>query len=195
MARTFNGTSDQIAADAAAQYSNAAAFSVSFWVKAAAAAQGHVVFSEGLSSLSQTFCYFQTNSAKLMAVGRYNNTLYLSPSTTATVFDSTWHHAIYAQGASRDYQFYVDGVADASGTFSSVTAFTADRVGMGVLRYFSGTFGFLAGTLAEVATFSRKLTAGEAQSLASGLLASHLGPTHYWPLWGIDSPEPDIGNG
>jgi hypothetical protein len=88
---------------------------------------------------------------------------------------------------------YIDGGADfthADGTMG--TALTA--LGMGVLRRSSNS-NFYNGTLSEVANWGRVLSATEVKSLADGLPASHLGPSHYWPLWGRDSPEPDIGTG
>ncbi len=49
------------------------------------------------------------------------------------------------------------------------------------------------GSLAHVAYWSRALSAHEVVGLAAGMLPSHLGPDHYWPLWGADSPEFDQG--
>jgi hypothetical protein len=92
-------------------------------------------------------------------------------------------------------QLYVDGAADSSGTrtaLSNSNSQTFNTTNIGVLVR-NTTSNFYSGTISEVATWTRTLSQGEVTSLASGLPASHLAPAHYWPLWGVDSPEPDIG--
>ncbi len=201
MARNFNGTTDKIVADAAAGFSEQVAYSVACWLKAASTITQREFYSEGRGASANPFLLLSTSTAtsgKAMVVVRNDaggTSQIASVSTALTVMDSTWHHFIYAQDASGHWQVYVDGVADgtAHGTYTTGTT-TIDRLGIGLARR-NTEANFFAGDIAEVAVFHRQLSAVEAVHLASGSPASELGPDHYWPIWGADSPEPDIGNG
>lgn len=197
MARSVNGTTDLIVADAAHSYGADSAFSVSAWVKGAA--QGNKsIYSEGQSTSTNSWFDFasdDTSTNKLKAqVANSSGTSIVHIVGTITAFDSTWHHICCTQDANRHLALFVDGVADSAGTISAGTVSAPVRVGIGFLRR-STSSAFFSGTIAHVATWTRQLAAGEIVTLAAGLPASHLAPAHYWPLWGSDSPEPDIGTG
>lgn len=200
MARSFNGTSDVIRADGA-NLATLESGNVSFaaWVKASGAITNAVYYGEGVNG-NNPHLQWQTNSGKWRGFLRDVNGLSMinGVSSALTLADGTWHHFVYSQslsGSTVSWQVYIDGAADstAHGTYGSTNA-SCTRVSIGALAR-STTTNFFAGTLLGVASWSRSLSAAEAKSLANGLPASRLGPSHYWPLWGVDSPEPDIGNG
>ncbi len=194
MARSFNGSSDFVAADAAHVFSMSGAFSLAFWLKAANPGANKICYGEGNSVSSNPFIQAGANASAKAVVfvrGDTGATQTLT-ATTATVADSTWHHVCYTQDASGNYKFYVDGVADATGSYTSGTT-TLDRTTIGGFRATGGISTPITGSLQHVATWTRQITAGEAASLGMGALPSHFAPAHYWPLWGADSPEPDLG--
>ena len=172
------------------------AFSVAAWVKATAATQKSV-FSLGRNSASG-----QINVASGVANGALIRIVIVNDAGTTesdttgakTALDNTWHHVAVTLDTSRGVKRYIDGALDGSTTYTSGGTYTFVRAGIGLLRRSTNT-AFWPGSLAHVAAWTRTLAANEALSLASGLPPSHLAPTNYWPLWGKDSPEPDIGNG
>ncbi len=195
MGRLFNGTSDVITVNNASLFGIAAAFAVSAWVKGAAQ-NNKTIYGE--CRTAQNTGYFdmasgQTTTSKArIAITNTAGTLLLAVESTATAFDSTWHHLCYTQDASRNYVLYIDGVSDKSGTYTSGTVGTMGRAGIGA--FIRATTGLLfAGTICHVATWSRQLGANEALGLANGTFPLAYGPDHYWPLFGADSPEPDLG--
>lgn len=205
MSRLFNGTTDKIVADAAHLFSEQSAYSVAFWVNAAAPGATAVAFSEGRSSSANPFFLIGCNAANRSKVAvtirndAGGSSQINSSGTTqssATVFDSTWHHVVYAQNASGAWSVYIDGTQDSTlhGTYTTGVT-TIDRVGMGCSHRNTDT-SFFPGTLAHVAIWSRQLSASDAVILAGGQLPSNL-PTgaadHYWALYGVASPEPDYG--
>lgn len=198
MARSFNGTSDVIAANAAATFGTTASYSVAAWVKAALNGSGadQVFFSEGNSAATRPFMELINQAATGLVAVRLSSTSanVLSVAASGIVFDGTWHHICHTQDGAGNYAIYCDGVVGSSGSYSLGTAGTTNRCTIGAFVR-NTTANFYPGTVAEVAKWTRQLTAKEAVSLAAGLPASHLGPSHYWPLWGSDSPEPDIGSG
>ncbi len=201
MARSFNGTSDQIRMDTIAPFwQPTSAFGFACWLKGAASQTNKFIYGEGLSSSASANSlglssadtgdlnrahFFSRNSANSVT-----NSIY----TTGDVFDATWHHLIFTHDSSGSYAWYIDGVADATGTLTTTGTFSTNRAALGALPR-STVVNFLSVTMTGAALWLRKLSAGEAQLLASGTSASLLAPTHYWPLFGADSPEPDLGVG
>ena len=123
-------------------------------------------------------------------------TVKLDVTGAATAFDTTWRPIAFTCDASHNYVSYANGAVDLSGTYASGGTFnSALRTTIGAITTSSGTGSFYGGAIAHVATWTRVLSAQEVKSLSNGLLPSHLGPTHYWPLWGVDSPEPDLVSG
>lgn len=193
MARSFNGTSDLIAVDGAVLNPtfSTSTFTVAGWLNGAAQ-QNKALYSEGRAATA-AFFYLATQN------GTPNNKFLCATSSgafatsTAVICDSTWHHVAVTFDGSGNWVMYVDGVSDKTGhtVFGNLSL---DRATLGALRR-STTGNWFAGGLAHWATWTRTLAAQEIVSLHNGMLPSLLGPTHYWPLWGADSPEPDLGNG
>lgn len=199
MARSFNGTSDLITIDAVTAISTTSdAWTWAGWVKGAA--QSTKAFVSQCANATNPQMYFGTDSSTpfnncrflLVDVGGVTRVNMLI--STATVMDSTPHHVAVTWDSSANWVVYVDGVNDHSGSTSSAVSIGTTRATFGCFRR-STNSDFLNGSLWDWARWSRALSAKEILSLANGLPPSHLGPDHYWPLWGLDSPEPDIGNG
>jgi len=200
VSRTF-GASSFCFNDADGIYSEQVAYTVALWVNRAAITTEQECFSEGSRSSTNPLFILRTGptSGKAAVSIRNNAGGGSNPAnltTALTVFDGTWHHLAFAQDAAGNFQVYVDGVADgtAHGTFVP-GATTMSCVAVGAFRSTTTANTFNTGSCAHVATWSRQLAATEIASLAGGLLPSVLGPVHYWPLWGIDAAEPDLGSG
>lgn len=194
MARSFNGTSDLIAADGAAIGAFTVAFAIALRCKGSP--QNNMwLWGEGSSSSNNQLFGFNTGASTASAnllLRSDTNTVAVNYTTVAAVFDATWHHIAYTQDGSGNWKVYVDGALDGSGTHSTSLGLTVNRRTIGALRRAS-TGNWFAGSIAEVAGGRASVSAPQIASLANGLPASHLGLDHYWPLWGADSPEPDIG--
>lgn len=198
MARSFNGTSDLITVDGASDLfpADTSPFSLSIWIKATAATS-KCMFSIGrdISANGQLAIYSASSVGAAIRVVMVDNagTTRMDSTGTKTALDGTWHHVLITLNSSRALARYIDGVADTSSSYTTGT-FSLPRAAIGCLRRNTNGF-FFPGTIGAVAGWRRTLAAKEAVALASGLPASRLVPAHYWPLWGVDSPEPDIGNG
>ncbi len=202
MARQFNGSTDKIDADSAVlNMSGQQAFSFAFWAKATIA-QSNVLNPFGNANSGAAGPFFQAQgdaSGKLVYAAR-SLTSGSSDTTTSTAvyFDNTWHHCVVTQpSGSSTLSIYIDGVLDhtfARTSLSNNTTQTFNTLSFGYLHR-NTSAQFFAGALADVAAWTRTITAQEVALLGSGAEASLLAPNHYWPLWGVDSPEPDIGNG
>jgi hypothetical protein len=199
MARSFNGTSDLIAADAAAAGlfpADASPLTLAIWVNGAAAST-KTAFNLGRSAAANASIVITSasnvgNRATRIVITDNANANHLDVSGTAAILDGTWHHVCLTLDTSRNVKVYVDGTQDISTSYTSGGTYTMGRVGIGCQRR-STNIQFFPGVLQDAAGWSRTLAAGEAASIGSGLPASHLAPDHYWPLFGADSPEPDIG--
>lgn len=198
MARNFNGTTDLIAADAAAASlfpADASPLTLAIWLKGALGATKSFL-SIGRSTTANAAIVLTTASgptgAIRLVITDNTNTTRLNVSGTAVIQDSTWHHACLTLDTSRLVKFYADGILDVSTSYTSGGTYTMGRVGIGCQRR-STNIQFFPGALAEVAAWTRILSSREVASLASGLPANFLAPNNYWPLWGNDSPEPDLG--
>lgn len=198
MARSFNGTSDNIRVDGAVVIggSSFSTFSLAFWVNAATPASQRGIYSEGNSGSAGSnfwWVFANTNGKIHWTINNTSGTNVLTQDSNTSVFDSTWHHCGFTMDASGNWVMYIGGASDKSGAAVN-GACTPNRAAIGELVR-SGTGNFFSGSIAHLATWTRTLTAGEMASLAAGLPPTHIGALHYWPLWGKDSPEPDLGTG
>lgn len=196
MARSFNGTSDLIRADSAHVFATATACSFSAWVQAAASAT-KVFYAEAQTGSNNNNLRIQTDSttgSHVEVIIHLTTSNLLDLVGTKIAFDGTPHHITATQDTAHHWTLYVDGQLDATATATSTSISTISNLAIGALFRSSAVL-FFPGTIWDVANWSRQLSAGEAASLGAGLPASFLAPDHYWPLWGLDSPEPDIGMG
>lgn len=194
MARNFNGTTARLNVNGAQLYNGlTTAYSLAFWVKAASQ-NGPIAYSEAHNTTSNFFG-IQTATGGLLRVAANNGSAtILNFTTVSAILNSTWRHFTYTQTTGRLSTAYVDGVSDATSTPGAASWVTTNNARIGDIDRSGVEQLFWAGSLCHLASWSRTLTAGEARLLASGLPPSHLAPDHYWPLWGVDSPEPDLGS-
>lgn len=201
MPRSFNGTSDLIHADAAHLTNGATAFTVAGWIKSAAHPFG-MIYSESNPTNTGPLFFFSlsgssphTTGAQLEIEARTLGTGGVDEfQNSATVADSTWHHVGITQNSSSLMMIYASGAADGTKTRTSLSnsntqTFSATIIGASRLSTVGNLF---SGLIAHLGTWTRQLAAQEMVSLAAGLLPPALGCAHYWPLWGVDSPEPDL---
>lgn len=201
MPRSFNGTSDLIHVDSAHLTNGATAFSIAGWVKSAATAFA-MIYAETEPPSAGPLFFFSLSGSSPHTTGAQLEIEARSLSTggvdefqnTATVADSTWHHVAVTQNASSLMTLYADGIADGTKTRTSLSNFNSQSFRAATIgaQTRSSTTNFFPGLVAHLASWTRQLSAREVLSLASGLLPPALGPAHYWPLWGVDSPEPDL---
>lgn len=199
MARTFNGTSDFVNVNGAHGFVNGTPYTVAFWVKASGN-NGKVLWGEGNAGSSSPFFIIQgdttsPNTKLIIAIKDDIGVARLTMTTSGTVLTNAWHHFAWTQDGtspSTNVIAYIDGVQDSTSSYLNQTT-TINTARIGDLRRAGSDILFFAGTMAHVATWSRTLAAHEVLTLASGAAPSVLAPTHYWPLWGADSPEPDLG--
>lgn len=190
MARLFNGTSDYIAADAAAGFSEQRPYSVGLWVTVAGS--GRNLYSEGRSSTNNPFLqlktYFDGVGSLFTLVIRNDSggssQVDAPHSTSGHVDDGNWHHFLFTQDGAATCTFacYVDGVLDSglSGSYTSGTT-TINRLTLGAFR--GATIAtYWASGIAEAAVWHRQLGADHAAALFAGLSPLALNPAHYWPL-------------
>ncbi len=202
MARQFNGSSDHIDADSAVpNLSGQQAFSLAGWINASIAQSSALNPMSIAAAAAGPFFQLQGDASGKLLIAARSATSGGSDTTasTAVAFNSAWHHFCVTQpSGSSTLSIYLDGALDhtfARTSLSNGTTQTFTTLCFGALHR-SGAFSqFYGGGLGDLAIWARTLTAQEVALLGSGAEASLLGPNHYWPLWGVDSPEPDIGNG
>jgi len=184
MARSFNGTTDQI--NCGSGVGNPAAISVASWF----------------------YCTGLTGNTYLGTVSRYDGTNFwtlalhqsgtllaqvvttgglIQVTTTATYSLNVWTHFGFSYDSVNGLRVYINGVQDvttgtASGTASAVTASV-------LLGDAFSIYPFL-GYLYDAAIWNAALSAGDFSQLSrGGRPASTIG---WWPLGGTASPEPDM---
>lgn len=196
MPRLFNGTTEFVAANAAHVTNGGVAFTISQWVNGAAQSLKNT-YGEGNSAAAGPFFQIQATSGFVIMSARdtaSGGSDQISGSHTA--FDSTWHHICLTQTTGNLISQFVDGVADGSitrTTLSNAAGQTFNTTSIGTIVRNTNNSLF-AGRIAHTALWKRTLSLPEIKSLAAGLSPSLLSPDHYWPLWGTDSPEPNLGN-
>jgi hypothetical protein len=199
MARSFNGSSDLVKATGASSYRGTrATFSASCWVLGAAQTD-NIFYCEAQNNAKGFFRLgtqngSPNNKCRVLISDHTTGSNDLDYTTTAVIMDSAWHHVGFTLDASGNWVIYVDGTPDHSASISTVDSMTPAWTALGCMARNTNAQ-FFAGNIGEADNWTRTLTAAEVASLAAGLPASHLAPDHYWPLWGVDSPEPDIGTG
>lgn len=202
MPRSFNGTSDVIHLSAACVTNGGVACTIAGWIKTTPAAF-KMLYSESNPTNTRPLFFFSLSGSSPHTTG-HQLEIEVASGSSVDVFQSsvdiatsTWRHVAFRQDASNNMELWADGAVDGTKTrtsFSNSTGQTLTQAFLGASRL--STLGnTYPGTLAHWATWTRHLSDAEMKALANGLLPSHLGPTHYWPLWGVDSPEADIGTG
>ncbi len=112
-------------------------------------------------------------------------------SSTATAANGAWSHiGITDSGTAQKIYINAGTPATSSQAISYATITTAYTIGQGF-----GSAESWGGRIADLALWSAVLTAGEITSLAGGIRPYNVRKTSlygYWPLDGLQSPEPDL---
>ena len=196
-ARSFNGSSQSASTGSTVTVSGLSAITVAFWLKVSSFGSGVYLESSPNSnsntgafsvtygttgSCTNLFYFYEKGTSWYQVVG------FTAPSTGA------WHQFTLVIGdlvsASKAY---VDGGSQSLTTCSSSgtgSTFTNQNL---YLMARNNASGWTSGSLAEVAVFAATLNANQALALASCTPDTiGVNPVFYAPMWGADSPEPEL---
>lgn len=190
MARSFNGTTDRIDLTLGITLG----MTLAAWIKTTTASAAACIIDNDTGASGGRGYQFRIGSGKLQVISFSGATVVTTTGAT-TINTGSWIHVAATIPSSGVVTLYVNGVSD--GTSASRSwAISGTPTAVSIGSHHSGASQFFAGTIAEcVIANSRLLSIQEIAALAAGLPASQLGVSNYLPLWGVDSPEPDIGTG
>lgn len=188
MARSFNGTSDAIAASTSV---NTNTLTIGGW----ALFNSLGTYDPIITSRTTLFAGLILSSAAgnpLTASWRNVSPEY-DAATGLTITTGVWTYCamVVTPTSLTTYRQTKGGTL---GSFTINTTYNAQAESAWKLGY--DTAGrYLNGNLAEFGTWTNSLTQQEIQALANGCLPYQVRPAAlaaYWPLWGLQSPEPDL---
>lgn len=199
MARSFNGTSDRITVGDVIDLAGLNTFTLFAWIYATSnSVQQRIISKWGASGVQ--YLFQMTSGGKLEIVAHDASGHQPLRDGTATVPTNTWS-AVSAlmQGPSPSDMFLgLNGVNTSvpgsgvtmTGGIQNTTQQLAfgDDAGAGATAPFHGR-------IAHAAIWNVALSDAELVMLANGALPTHVRPSAlqgYWPLHGIDSPEPSV---
>jgi hypothetical protein len=186
MARSLNG-STQYASVSSWSLGGSGDVTMSIWAWATSWNQTGVLFDHQPSFGDWDF-FFENPPANLTLSGGNNSSLVKYASSNLS--GSTWYH-LAATIVGTTGTIYVNGAQAATGT---VVATTGSTNTLNVGRY--NNFYYFTGQLAEPAVWNVGLSANEMLALGTGKAVPwRIRPaslTGYWPLFGLQSPEPDL---
>jgi hypothetical protein len=192
MARSFNGSTDKIEADAPPSYTIVAPYTFAVWVQNNSNAAGNrTAFINESGGSNQSYIRVGGNAANTPEFGFWNgsaNHLVLGASTLSL---NTWYQLTGTYDGTT-YKIYTNGVV-ATSTDSTGPNFVVSFASIG--WDFTSGARFWNGRIADMAIWNVVLTAGEASALANGARPPTIRPNallRYWPLDGLQSPEPDL---
>jgi hypothetical protein len=201
MARTFNGSTDDIAVgDVAPIDITGTALTVACWANVASLTTRSVVISkEGASGAFQYELRINQTNGTLTFVIDDGTSGFNNASSAAGVSTGTWAHCAGVKngtGAGAIAAF-LNGTK-ASATSNQSIQNTASPLWLGSGRSSAGAVAnVLNGDLAEVAIWNAGLDDDEITALSKGASPLLIRPQSlqgYWPLKGQASPEPDLRN-
>lgn len=197
MSRLFDGDNDRIAYTAGAVI-NAAPLTMACWFKRTHSASGIeevLMLAAAAGATNQTFEMGLDGTDHLIGVTR--TSAQNQATSTGTITDTNWHHAVFVTASATSRFVYLDGVKSTENTSSRTpTAASITAFFMGGHTPSTPTLEFF-GNIAYAAVWSSALSDGNVASLynsgagalpntvASGTLVA------YWPLTSNTNPEPD----
>jgi hypothetical protein len=124
---------------------------------------------------------FGINSAGKLVFGDGNTTADYNVTSTGSVNDGKWHHVAATRTLSTGaISLYIDGVADGTGTGSTVSLTANPNM---YIAYGEDGASYFTGNIAEVRTWSRVLSANEISTYKNMQLAGNeSGLVGYWKL-------------
>lgn len=192
MARSFNGTNQQLASGTGLTIpfdGSNGPFTFAFWFRATSNAQSNTyifTFTDAGGGNQTSIIYEYVNDA----VEFYTTAGGASPRTGSqiAVADTSWHHVAYRKSASgaSEWAYFLDGtktVINASINFTLPTG--TDRLCMGS----AGGSNHCACELADVATWDSSVSDADMAAMAKGFSSRFYRPLFSWDLIGRNSPE------
>ena len=172
-AMAFDGVDDYLNLSSHASlpvYRNGAgtAYSISFWIKAAAAASsGKVIYSEGSSTSGNPRLVFQTSgsypSGTWILLYNDSGTNLVNSSRNMQLLDNTWHHFTWVD-SNGTAKVYLDGNQSGSDITYTPGAMTLNTAAIGALLTSSAS-NFFPGTFDEITFWDRALSVTEIRNL------------------------------
>jgi hypothetical protein len=188
MSRNFGGTADYYELSAVPAITP---MTFACWAKMPATSGAYQIIGTGHSSTTNSYQYLSVSAGAVFAGSRQNGSATVSTSI-AGVPTNTWFHACAVFASTSSRISYLNGTAATENTSASTPVI--DRTAIGVRRSGGTLSTYMAGQLAEAAIWTAALTSGEIAALASGVNLRLIRPSSlwaYWPLLGLNSPEPD----
>jgi hypothetical protein len=177
--------------------------SVSAWIYTTvtlAASQFRAIIADGVGPGVRNFYIDYRNFSGFLGLELSNSvaSVFGEYQVTTTLTTNTWYHVLFTAlyGSPTVVNCYLNGVSQ-SVSASGATSGSPDASNFN--RYIAGDSGNAAswdGRLADIAVWSAVLSQTEATGLARGLRPAAIRPQSlvaWWPLDGIQSPEPDLG--
>lgn len=198
MARSFNGSSDLIKPGNLFNFTTGGTFSCACWVNYTGAT-GLLISDSWVAAGNQNSWTFFLISNKLKfdyAIGAALGIL----SGSSTISTGVWHH-VGMSFNNKTVTIYIDGAQDASGvatgagTGTMSTATYGSVLGTGFNTTNATFTTYYTGNMADVAVWNVALTASEFSALSKGLrphMVRSAALVGFWPLDGLQSPEPDL---
>lgn len=195
MARAFNGSSDLIDISSFPVAGSSTAYSVAAWVNPSSLAAIRSILGMDKGGTARFFQFRIITTARKLELIQFNaaHSPTTLDSTSSLAINTWWHVGCSCPGSSGTSKLFINGVADnsaAAGGGAAVSTVDAARIGAQLpvvgQNFFIGSIGY-------VAYWSAQIPDGFFSSMAAGASPLLFGPDHFWPLWGVDSPEPDLG--
>lgn len=198
MSRSFNGTSDNIITSTSSVLNpTSGGLSVGGWCNFSSLSNAHsyMVIARDNITGGRAYALAYSNYASPQNTWQW----YINPSGTIisylqVVSINTWYHVCGTADGSGNIAMYINGVSQ-GGTAAAQTFATSTGPTTIGWRDFSGFTEYFPGLLADIFAYNTNLSAGEVASLAQGARPPQVRQQSlvgYWPLDGLQSPEPDL---
>lgn len=195
MARSFNGSSDDIVVASNSVFDIISAISISAWVYPTVTQDGIILCRNNFSQEGYELRCDRSGNG-LFSFVILNSSLVLKQADSTTTVSSVlnvWTHLLGTYDGS-NVKIYVNGsLQGTTAQFGIINSTAGSSVGIGIDP--ENGQPFFAGRIAEPLIWNVDLVANEAIALAKGCRATSVRPAFivgYWPLNGLTSPEPDL---
>jgi hypothetical protein len=211
MARNLNGTSDFInCGGASGSLDITGAITVSAWINCTSfPALGsdpiRTVVAKGFDGTNvQYFLGFDGSNflpgdtpltGKWFGFTTYNGVANQGSEFNHSLADGTWHQIAGAFDGTNIWTCYIDGVQVDTRTNATAPIHTAIELDIGQTNLNGTAARWFNGNIADVGIWNVQLSAGEIAALGNGFRPKDIRPASlqgYWPLDGLQSPEPDF---
>lgn len=201
MPRSFNGTSDRITIGDVIDLAGLTTFTVFAWVFPTSVTVGQRIISKWNGAAGDQYLFAMTSAGLIEVVAHDASGHQPLRDSSVAVSVNQWSAVAASMNgaAAANMSLYINGVASngaASGSAlvggiqdTTQPLAIGDDAGAGATAPFHGL-------ICHAAIWNVALTASEIAGLGGGALPTHVRPGSlqgYWPLWGVDSPEPQPG--